>query len=267
MNPSPKIIQCNICGSVETSKLVSLEFNASIFLCRNCKNAFTFPIPILPDYASEDFHANGLDTKKITKFEDLPEEIQISYNIQAQLVERNIFKNEPILEIGGGEGIFLDVLRGRGYNVEMSEPSLTAASRARERGIKVYGDYFQNIKFESTYALVNMAHVLEHIQNPLSVLEDLKMILRPKGYVMLTQTNFEGFMPRFLKKDWYAWVPSQHFSHFSIKGINYLAKKTNFKIVDYKFSRLYHGDSIYHRALKYVPFLQDQIHVLLKLKS
>jgi len=98
-------------------------------------------------------------------------------------------------------------------------------------------------------------------------MEMLKLHLSSNGMVLLTQTNFNGFMPRFLKENWYAWVPEQHFSHFSIEGIRYIAENSNFEIVDYKYSRLYHGKSIYHQVLRYIPFLQDQIHVLLKLKS
>jgi 2-polyprenyl-3-methyl-5-hydroxy-6-metoxy-1,4-benzoquinol methylase len=149
----------------------------------------------------------------------------------------------------------------------MNEPSIPAAARARSRGLKVYNDYFQVVKFDSTYALITMAHVLEHIEQPLKFLGGLEKLLKPNGYLMLTQTNFNGFMPRFLKENWYAWVPEQHYSHFSIDGIRYMADKLNFEVVAIKYSRLYHGKSIYHQLLRYVPWLQDQIHVLLQLKS
>jgi 2-polyprenyl-3-methyl-5-hydroxy-6-metoxy-1,4-benzoquinol methylase len=260
-------MKCTICHSSVTKEIVSLQAGKLIYLCKNCHNAFTIPKPELPDYQNEDFHANGLITDNLTQLEALPEEIRTSYTIQVQLVEKYFSKSDRILEIGGGEGIFLDLLHRKGFSVEMTEPSHTAASRAMKRGFKVYNDYFQKTKFDAVYSLITMAHVLEHIPDPLSILGELKLHLKANGMVLLTQTNFRGFMPRFLKENWYAWVPEQHFSHFSISGIKYLADNSNFEVVDYKYSRLYHGKSIYHQVLRYIPFLQDQIHVLLKLKS
>jgi len=260
-------MDCTICHSSNTREIISLPLAKHIYLCKNCHNAFTFPQPSLPDYKNEDFHANGLVTDKLTRFEELPEEIRTSYSIQLHLIEKYLKKDDLILEIGGGEGIFIDLLYKQGYSVEMTEPSLSASSRAIKRGFKVYNNYFQEAKFDSAYSLIIMAHVLEHIPDPLSIMEMLKLHLSSNGMVLLTQTNFNGFMPRFLKENWYAWVPEQHFSHFSIEGIRYIAENSNFEIVDYKYSRLYHGKSIYHQVLRYIPFLQDQIHVLLKLKS
>jgi 2-polyprenyl-3-methyl-5-hydroxy-6-metoxy-1,4-benzoquinol methylase len=259
---------CTICGSSNVSQVLALSSLASIVRCKNCKNAFTFPQPVLPDYTQEDFHANGIsENTKLTHFEDLPEEIQASYRIQKAMVEQCVSKNDRVLEIGGGEGIFLDLLRRHGQNVEMIEPSLTASTRARARGIKVHNTYFQKLPPDSAYSLVLMAHVLEHMQDPQAILEDVRKRLLPKGYLILTQTNFKGFMPRFLKKNWYAWVPDQHFSHFSVKGIAYLADRSHFEVITYKYSRLFHGKSIYHIILRYIPFLQDQIHVTLRLKE
>src|SRR5688572_15860359 len=141
-------MECTICSSSDTKKKLTLESGKMIYECNHCTNAFTYPKPSIPDYASEDFHANGLATDKLLLFEDLPEEIQVSYNIQTQLIEEHVTKGEPILEIGGGEGILADRLLKRGHRIEMNEPSLTAASRARKKGIKVYNNYFQKTSFD-----------------------------------------------------------------------------------------------------------------------
>src|SRR5258706_16149477 len=116
-------MKCTICHSSITREIVSLKDGKLIYLCKNCHNAFTIPQPQLPDYQNEDFHANGLATDKLTEFAELPEEIRISYRIQLQLVERYFSKSDGILEIGGGEGIFLDLLHRKGFSVEMTEPS------------------------------------------------------------------------------------------------------------------------------------------------
>jgi 2-polyprenyl-3-methyl-5-hydroxy-6-metoxy-1,4-benzoquinol methylase len=181
------------------------------------------------------------------------------------MIEKKLAKSSAVLEIGGGEGIFLDMVKRAGYDVELIEPSYTASQRARKRGLNVHNDYFDNRAFDRKYALVCMGHVLEHIDDPLNTIKKIKDVLSPGGFILLTQTNVNGFMPRFQKEHWYAWVPDQHFTHFSLAGLKYLARQSDLVVSDYKYSRLVHGPSIYHKTLKYIPFLQDQIHILLQM--
>ncbi|MFN9959624.1 MAG: hypothetical protein ACK55I_41590, partial [bacterium] len=68
-------------------------------------------------------------------------------------------------------------------------------------------------------------------------INELKNRLHPNGFLLLTQTNFRGFMPTILKQNWYAWVPEEHFTHFSLKGLKYIGKATSLSMIDYKYSR------------------------------
>lgn len=257
---------CTVCHSPDAHEMIALFDKAKIMLCRSCKNAFTLPKPKLPDYSAEDFQAGQGDIDRLTHLEDLPEEIKTSYALQLKMVTKYIPKGSSVLEIGGGEGIFLDMLKKSGYDVELIEPSVSASQRAAKRGLNVQNDYFQNVSFNKKYSLICMAHVLEHVDDPLHAIDQIKQLLAPGGFILLAQTNFKGFMPWLLKADWYAWVPDQHFTHFSLAGLRFLARKSSLSVSTYKYSRLVHDPSIYHQTIKYIPFLQDQIHILLKMK-
>jgi 2-polyprenyl-3-methyl-5-hydroxy-6-metoxy-1,4-benzoquinol methylase len=257
-------IACTVCGSANTKLKLDYSLDIKIVYCENCNNAFTYPKPILPDYASEDFQAAGKDLEQVTNFGSMPEEIQTSYRLQLKMIQKNVSNGANILEIGGGEGIFLDLVKSAGYQVELVEPSLSAAHRARQRGLSVRNDYFHNLTFDKKYSLICLSHVLEHIDDPIKTIQQLALLLEPSGFILLAQTNFKGFMPRFLKKNWYAWVPHQHFTHFSVDGLDFVAHQSNLRLKDYKYSRLVHGKSVYHSVIRYVPFLQDQIHILLQ---
>jgi 2-polyprenyl-3-methyl-5-hydroxy-6-metoxy-1,4-benzoquinol methylase len=237
-----------------------------IMHCTNCRNAFTHPRPIVPDYASEDFQVGEGDRAKLTQLSDMPEEIQYSYHLQLQMLKKSIPENSWILEIGGGEGIFSELLVQNGFSVELVEPSISAAERASTRGLTVHNDYLGHVAFSRKFHAVCMSHVLEHMENPLEAIGKVKALLHPQGCILLAQTNFEGFMPWLLKENWYAWVAHQHFTHFSLAGLKYLAAESNLSIASYRYSRLVHGKSLYHAAMKYIPFLQDQIHILFRLK-
>lgn len=260
-------IECNVCHSEKVFRLLKTKAGQEIYECNNCKNAFTHPRPILPDYKNEDFHSNGEAKDYITKFEDLLIEIKHSYLVQKHLITKYTDTNDSILEIGGGEGIFTSKLSESRPNVEMVEPSLTAAMRASSRGINVINDFFDPSRITAQYRLVTLAHVLEHVEDPVEMLKQIKKILLPDGLILLTQTNFKGFMPWLLGGSWYAWATHQHYTHFSISGIKYIAKVSGFEFVELKYSRLYHSPSIYHSVVKYIPFFQDQIHVIIRNKN
>ncbi|MDH4088845.1 MAG: class I SAM-dependent methyltransferase [Cyclobacteriaceae bacterium] len=245
----------------------TLSGGVKIMVCFNCNNAFTFPKPVIPDYSSEDFQARSAETQSLTYVDQLPKEIKFSYNIQLDIIEKKIKKGSSILEIGGGEGIFLDLVKSKGYAVDLIEPSISASNRARKRGLNVHTNYLSEVKSDNRYSLICMSHVLEHMDDPIGTLKQLRPLLQPGGFILLAQSNFQGMMPVLLKKNWYAWLPEQHFTHFSLKGLKFIASKSSMTIVDYRYSRLVHSNTLYHRILKYIPFLQDQIHILFQAQS
>jgi 2-polyprenyl-3-methyl-5-hydroxy-6-metoxy-1,4-benzoquinol methylase len=257
-------MSCTICGSTDVSILIPEVSGAQIFTCGGCDNAFTWPKPTLPDYRSADFQSREGSRVQLTLMKDIPVEIEQSYRIQCEMILRHVPLGASVLEIGGGEGIFLEMLKKVGYDVELTEPSRSAAMRARLRGLIVYEDYFQSIDFKKKYSVICMAHVLEHMDNPVTVLAGLRELLIPGGIVLLTQTNFRGLMPRRLKNKWYAWVPDQHFSHFSVSGMQHIASSVNAIVLGHRYSRLVHGKSISNSLVRFIPFLQDQFHIALQ---
>src|SRR5258708_15705205 len=103
-----------ICGSRDIGVLIADVSGSQIFLCHRCLNAFTWPKPRQPDYRTEDFQVKGERHSALTDLRQLPVEIRESYAIQSGLVEKYIPLGAEVLEIGGGEGIFLNMLRDKG---------------------------------------------------------------------------------------------------------------------------------------------------------
>lgn len=259
-----KIVRCPVCQSMRVRPHLIVARGAEILICGNCRNAFTCPPPEIPDYQNEDFQARNGDGDTLTRLKDLPIEISESYSAQLEMIAKRITVGSSVLEIGGGEGIFLEMVSNAGYSTRLVEPSIAAANRAKKRGINVINDYFSPDIFDQKFDLICMGHVLEHVPSPVEFIEGVKTRLFRNGYILLTQTNYEGLMPRLLKGNWYAWVPHQHFTHFSIPGLKYLAEKTELQVIEFRHSRLVHGASALDRVLRYIPFLQDQIHVLMR---
>lgn len=259
---------CRLCQGTDL-KLVFSTIEFDIIECSNCKIAFTYPIPNLPDYVNMDFHSgeNKESADKLIFIENLHPDWQRLIRLQTKMIIRRNDWDIKILEIGCGEGILLDELRKAGFqNIEGIEPSKTAFQRAQRKGLKISNGYFDNTRIERCYDLVIMSHVFEHIEDPKSFVEKVKSVLKPGGSIMLTQTNFKALMPRYLKENWYAWVPDQHYWHFTPSGLEKMFRQHGFMSFQVKYCTLVHPRTKLNWLARRIPFLLDQFVFIAKME-
>ena len=74
-----------------------------------------------------------------------------------------------ILDVGSGLGVFPYVMKSKGYDVECVEENEDSIEFLNQIGIKAYSK-----KPDSKYDIVSIIHVLEHIEDPVSFLKDLR---------------------------------------------------------------------------------------------
>jgi 2-polyprenyl-3-methyl-5-hydroxy-6-metoxy-1,4-benzoquinol methylase len=261
--------KCPLCGSPQVSQVVHLGRQA-IRSCQNCTNAWTDPAPGAIDYAVENFHqyASGESHPKARRtLADLPGQWRDSVTMQVNLLNRSLKPNARILEIGCGEGILLEQLKLRGFDVVGIEPSDEASEIARSAGLNVKTGYFPETNIDGTVSTVIMTHVLEHLADPLKILAHVERVA-PNGKLLLVQTNWRGLVPRLRRAGWYAWMPHQHFWHFTPRGLALLLEKLNWRTEHLEYSSLVH-----HRMLWLSNFATriagwgDQFHLLAQIPS
>lgn len=102
--------------------------------------------------------------------------------------------NKIILDVGCATGYFADQLREKKcvtYGVEVDE---NAAFHARKFCKKVYIEDVTMFSLSKThhrfYDYILLLDVLEHLKNPLIVLEKLKIYLKKKGKIIVSVPNF-----------------------------------------------------------------------------
>ena len=233
--------KCPFCGASEI-KIQLKTPNWKIFACLVCTNAWTKPPPIGIDqinYEEKNFHSR-FGFKEVS---DMPYQWRKAVLMQARLVEKYLPIGSSILEIGCGEGLFLRELSKRGFKVSGVEPSKTASEFARISGLNVIQGYFPDTHIPGSFDAVVISQVLEHVPDPISFLRS-SGALAPNGYILLVQTNWRGLMPRIYRQHWYAWVPDQHYWHFTPKGLRLIFKELNWQVVKLEYSSLSHNNNI-----------------------
>ncbi|MCX6375737.1 MAG: class I SAM-dependent methyltransferase [Armatimonadetes bacterium] len=129
-----------------------------------------------------------------------------------------------LLDVGSGWGHMLKVAREHGYDVTGIEASPAVADLAAKAfGINAIVGFFPEVSFDaSSFDVVIMNHVLEHVPDPRSVLVEADRILKPGGVIAVVVPNFDSLMRRLMSRRWCGLQPSQHIWQLSVKSVRRL---------------------------------------------
>jgi 2-polyprenyl-3-methyl-5-hydroxy-6-metoxy-1,4-benzoquinol methylase len=82
----------------------------------------------------------------------------------------------------------------------------------------------------SSFDVITMIEVLEHVFNPSTTLERTHALLREEGIVLITTPNFNSLERILAGKEWEVFV-SDHQHYFSLETLKTLLEKCHFKII------------------------------------
>jgi len=102
-----------------------------------------------------------------------------------------IKSNETVLEIGCGDGFFLNLLRTKNIKSVGLELNPKAATEARKKGLEVFTQLLEEHapKNENAYDIVCSFQVLEHISNPRSYFLNSLKVVKPGGRLIIAVPN------------------------------------------------------------------------------
>jgi SAM-dependent methyltransferase len=169
-----------------------------------------------------------------------------------------------LLDIGSGPGYFLEAGQQRGWDVLGFEPSRIAAEYTATRGIAVVNDFFKpgQALSRGPFDVVSLNLVLEHLRDPIGLIEDAKRMLAPGGILFVTSPNDFNPLQMLLwqkmnMKPWWV-VPRHHLNYFDAssisrlfasRGLEPLHLETSYPLETYILAgRNYVGDDMVGRA-------------------
>ena len=150
------------------------------------------------------------------------------------------FKNKKVLDFGCGYGELLTILKKKkicklAHGVEIRKE---VSEHLNKNNITYYND-IKNIKIK--YDVITLFHVLEHISNPIDILNQLKKNLKKNGKIIVEVPSCTDLLLRdnSLKKfrDFFMW--SEHLIIYSENKLKKIIKKSGYKKIDIKFYQRY----------------------------
>jgi protoporphyrinogen oxidase/SAM-dependent methyltransferase len=144
-------------------------------------------------------------------------------------IEREV-RPGRLLDVGCWTGSFLVAAQERGWEVTGVEPSAWAASRARERGVKVHEGELANAAFApGSFEAIVTCDVLEHLVDPAAAIDRFAELLVPGGALYLTVPDAGSRLARLMGRRWWAVVP-MHLQHFTRPSMRLLLSRHGFEV-------------------------------------
>lgn len=245
-SPSEIIIvdaPCPMCKSYDRQLLVGgmhdIEDRVpgvyAISRCAGCGLVYLSTRPSatsLPACYPKNYHVHDLvRSKPIPKF---------LYGVRMWFRASNLLKRldrgcRSLLEIGCGDGTFLDVLLGK----MTSDCTLTGidllAQPRRHPGLTILRGEFEKMEFGTTFDAVVMYGALEHLADPLDSLRLISRLLTPHGVLIGDVPNWESRWRKIFPRHWSGLQIPRHQTMFSPQSLEQMLNLAGYDLVGLRY--------------------------------
>ena len=229
-------VSCVYCHSLNSRPLydtVSIAGDGfTLNKCQSCNCCFLFPKPTKQQMDAaydESYFGQGEN-----KFSGWIEKVIDHFRLQrAKILMRYVKSPANVLDIGCGNGHFLNILIGNhyeGYGIELPSKSAERASRVQGLNLKI-GQLCENDFEAHFFDAVTMWHVFEHLPTPQNTLRIIDKILKPSGYLMISLPNIDSFQSKLFKGKWLHMDPPRHLFFFGVSDLISILKTFGFELM------------------------------------
>jgi 2-polyprenyl-3-methyl-5-hydroxy-6-metoxy-1,4-benzoquinol methylase len=171
------------------------------------------------------------------------------------------------LDIGCGDGEFLDGLQRLGWECHGTELTEVTARRAsavpglRIRTGALAADAYEPGRFD----VISLWHVLEHLHDPDRTLRDCARWLGDRGLLLLAVPNLESWQARAFGGAWFHLDPPFHLHHFAPRSLARALAGAGFEVLETRhLSWQYNPYGVVQSVLNAVGFPRDELYEVLK---
>ncbi len=149
-------------------------------------------------------------------------------------VER-LSEGRRLLDFGSSAGYFVQLASESGWDADGLEINPFCVAWAREElGLKTIheGDLSECGFEDGQFDVITMWDVLEHIPDPLPVLQAMRPLLTDSGIIVFETSHFDCFETDFLQVENTNLTPDFHLMHFTRSSIEHLAARAGLKVME-----------------------------------
>lgn len=226
---------CPLCGTNSINTLYSVfghELMKTFALrkCETCKVCYTSPF--VSDEEMQRLYTDTYYKKDSSRLKYLLEDFVPLPRFQRRKNVEKFMSGGKILDIGCGNGAFLNSFNREKWEVHGAELSEESASPAMGKSIKVHvGDIRKLDLPEEYFDVITMWHVFEHIRDPKGLLKKIFRLLKKDGIMIIAVPNIGSVQAGIFSKNWYHLDVPRHLFHYSSASLKKLLNDNLFTII------------------------------------
>jgi 2-polyprenyl-3-methyl-5-hydroxy-6-metoxy-1,4-benzoquinol methylase len=222
-------VPCPCCGSRDYRPFLACN-GFGFVKCRSCAIVFQNPRPVFDDvrrrYAA-DYFSYELDNES-TFFGLMKLGLK-----DIRFRDRTMESRTPrtFLDIGCATGMLIESMKGEGWDARGVDVCRESAEYGKQhRGVDIFPGTLDEARFtEGQFGVVHFSHLIEHVPDPRGFLGEVRRILSPGGFAVITTPNIDGLQARLFGKSWRSAI-ADHLVLFSKKTLTRLVKESGFEI-------------------------------------
>jgi len=145
----------------------------------------------------------------------------------------NRYATKPgrLLDVGAGDGYFLEAARHCGWQVEGLELSQPRVVHAKEWfNLSLHTTDVSSAPFpKESFDAIGMFQLIEHVHDPKALLQRVNGLLRPGGVLMLSTPNVLAYARK--NRDVNTWRIPRHLFFFTPRTLVYAVEKAGFTVL------------------------------------
>jgi SAM-dependent methyltransferase len=225
-------VRCRVCASGEASPVWD-EDEWKLVRCAGCDLVY---VANPPDEArlKELYSFEGGFHTQLADEGDATSQVDRTAQLHLRIMAANGGVGR-LLDVGCATGRFMAAAAGQGWDVHGVELNDDTASIARASGLDVTTGTLEDLPApERPFEAVTMWDVIEHVPDPVSLLETGRRLLAPGGRLWLSTPNVDGIFPKASLRvadrvgAWPHPEPPYHLSQFSEQTIRHTLSLAGF---------------------------------------
>lgn len=222
-------IPCPGCGDSRARQMLACDGFAFV-RCGKCSLVYQNPRPVFEDvrkrYAGQYF-AYELENER--NFFGL---MRLGLrDIGFEALARTLPAPRSFLDIGCATGMLIESMKGEGWDARGVDVCRESAEYGMaHRGVSIFVGTLEEAGFpDESFSVVHFSHLIEHVPDPRGFLGEVRRILKPQGYAIITTPNVDGFQARLFGKGWRSAI-ADHLTLFSKRTLGTMIIESGFEI-------------------------------------
>ncbi len=220
---------CALCGS--TGALPYLASAGCTFVrCRSCSLVYQDPRPVFEDLRRRygaDYFSYELENEA-SFFELMKLGLR---DINFDVLTGRVVRPRAFLDVGCATGMLLAWMREKGWTVQGVDLCRESARHGTaSRGVPIFTGTLEEAGFTAgSFSVAHFSHLIEHVPDPRGFMAEVRRILAPGGFVVVTTPNIDGFQARLFREGWRSAIPD-HLTLFSRRTLGRLLEESGFAV-------------------------------------